>query len=88
MPNLNDILAAWGGAIMAFDGTRAEFYRDQARRIRAIAATCVSSDIKEQLERVANQYEALAYEVDADILATPLGAASSRSAAGAGPSRG
>jgi hypothetical protein len=45
---------------MAFDGSRAQFYRDQARQIREIAEACVVPEIKEQLERVARQYEALA----------------------------
>jgi hypothetical protein len=45
---------------MAYDGSRAQFYLDQARQIREIAATCVVPEIKEQLERVARQYEALA----------------------------
>lgn len=49
---------------MAFDGSSAPFYRDQARRIRDLAAQCVTMDIKEQLERVAEQYETLARQVE------------------------
>jgi hypothetical protein len=49
---------------MAFDGSRATFYRDQARRIRDIADHCALLDIKDQLERVARQYETLARQVE------------------------
>jgi hypothetical protein len=49
---------------MAFDGSRATFYRDQARRIREIAERCIISDIRDQLERVATQYETLARQVE------------------------
>jgi len=54
--------------IMAFDGSRAEFYRDQACRLRALAKACKLSDIKEQLEHVAEEYETLAHQVEAGIL--------------------
>lgn len=54
--------------VMAFDGSRAQFYRDQARRILAVAEECASADIKDQLERIASQYETLARQVDAGHL--------------------
>jgi len=53
---------------MAFDGSRAEFYRDQACRLRALAKACTLPDIKEQLEHVAEEYETLAHQVEAGIL--------------------
>ena len=58
----------WVRGVMAFDGSRAEFYRDQARRLHALAEACSLSDIKEQLERVAQQYEILARQVENGIL--------------------
>jgi hypothetical protein len=39
--------------VMAFDGSRAQFYRAQVRRIWAIAEQCVNADMREQLERIA-----------------------------------
>jgi hypothetical protein len=48
---------------MAFDGSRAQFYREQAQRIREIADRCVIADIKDQLQRVTLQYDALARQV-------------------------
>lgn len=49
---------------MAFDGSRGQFYRDKARRIRELAAACALPYIKEQLERIARQYEVLARQVE------------------------
>ena len=48
---------------MSFDGSRAEYYRNRAADVRAIAGTCHDAEIKEQLERVAKEYEALARSV-------------------------
>jgi hypothetical protein len=48
---------------MSFDGSRAEFYRSRADEVRAIAETCQDWAIKEQLETVAKEYEALAVSV-------------------------
>lgn len=53
---------------MALDGSRASFYRDQASRIREIAERCVLVDIKDQLERVAKQYEALARQAESGLI--------------------
>jgi hypothetical protein len=53
---------------MAFDGSRAAFYREQARRIREIADRCVIAEIKDQLEMVAKQYEHLAVSIDSGAL--------------------
>ena len=53
---------------MAFDGSRAQFYRDKARRIREMAGTCVLPDIKDQLELIARQYETLARQVETGSL--------------------
>ena len=51
---------------MAYGGTRAEFYLDQARQVREIADLCVIPEIKEQLERIARQYEAMARQKPTD----------------------
>ncbi len=53
---------------MAFDGSRAEFYREQSRRIKEIAEACANPDIKNQLERIAVQYKALALQVETGLL--------------------
>jgi hypothetical protein len=53
---------------MTFDGARTQFYRDKARRVRAIAECCALPDIKEQLERIARQYETLAHQVETGSL--------------------
>ena len=53
---------------MAFGGSRAEYYRQQASRIRALAEACQYPEIKEQLERGARQYETLAYQVESGQL--------------------
>jgi hypothetical protein len=49
---------------MAFDGSSAPYYRDQAERIREFATTCKSADIRDQLERIAVQFEHLAHQVE------------------------
>jgi hypothetical protein len=54
--------------IMAFDGSRAQFYRDQARRLRTIAEACGGPDVKQELEQIAVQYESLARQVDIGLL--------------------
>jgi hypothetical protein len=53
---------------MGFDGSRAEYYRQRAAEIRALAAKCKLPDIKWQLEMVAQQYEDLAFSVDSGTL--------------------
>ena len=53
---------------MALDGSRAGYYRSRAAEVRAIAATCRDSGIKDQLEIVAKEYEALALSVDHGML--------------------
>ncbi|HXS42077.1 MAG TPA: hypothetical protein VN766_17940 [Stellaceae bacterium] len=45
---------------MAFDGTRAQFYRHRAREVRETAETCRYPEIREQLRAIAEQYDALA----------------------------
>jgi hypothetical protein len=49
---------------LAFDGSRATFYHDQACRLRELADHCVNLDIKDQLQRVADQYDTLARQVE------------------------
>lgn len=53
---------------MAFDGSRAEFYRQSARRLRELAARYKIDEIKATFERIAKQYEKLADQVDRTLL--------------------
>jgi hypothetical protein len=53
---------------MSFDGSRAQYYRSQADKVRGVAATCKDEAIKNQLETVAKEYEALAYSVESGAL--------------------
>ena len=55
---------------MAFDGSRAEFYRQSADRIRAIADRYADPEVIEAFERIARQYDMLATEVERGFLAT------------------
>jgi hypothetical protein len=48
---------------MSFGGLRAGLYFQRAAEVRAVAETCRSETIKEQLETVAREYEALARSV-------------------------
>lgn len=45
---------------MAFDGTRAQFYRNRARGVREAAEVCRYPEIRQHLRDIASQYEALA----------------------------
>jgi hypothetical protein len=49
---------------MAFEGSSAPYYRDQAKRIRALAEQFSFPDIKEQLLTVAGQFDRLAEQCD------------------------
>jgi hypothetical protein len=49
---------------MALDGSRSEYYRSRARIARAMAEKCAMPDIKRDYERVAEQYEQLAFQVE------------------------
>jgi hypothetical protein len=53
---------------MAFDGSRATYYRNRAAEIRALAAACKLPDIKAQLDHVARQYDNLAVSVESGVL--------------------
>ena len=53
---------------MSLDGSRAEFYRHRAATVRAVAENCLDAAIKDQLERVAKEYEALALMVDRELI--------------------
>ena len=45
---------------MSFEGSSAEYYRDQARRIRELAEVTSLPDMKEQLGMIADQFDRLA----------------------------
>lgn len=45
---------------MPREGSPAQYYRDQATRIRAIAADCKLPEIKQQLLTIADQFDRLA----------------------------
>ncbi|HEY1505558.1 MAG TPA: hypothetical protein VGF92_14720 [Stellaceae bacterium] len=49
---------------MAFDGSRAQLYREQARRLREIAGACTIPEMHDQLMRIAWEYDKLARQVD------------------------
>jgi hypothetical protein len=49
---------------MAFEGSPAQFYRDQAKRIRALAGESKYPEIIEQLLTIAAQFERLAKHYD------------------------
>jgi hypothetical protein len=53
---------------MTLDGLRAELYRHRAAEVRAVAKTFHDPAVKEQLENVAREYEALAISVDPGLL--------------------
>ena len=53
---------------MALDGSRAEFYRHRAEELHALAEKCRDPMIKDQLEKVAKQYESLSLSVDKGML--------------------
>jgi len=48
-------------------GSPAQYYRDQAKRIREIAATCKLPEIKEQLMTIADQFDRLAAQYATDL---------------------
>jgi hypothetical protein len=45
---------------MPLEGSSAQFYRDEARRIRALADASSLSDVKKQLLTIAEQFDRLA----------------------------
>jgi len=49
---------------MAFEGSPAQFYRDQAKRIRALAEKSQYPEIIGQLLTIAAQFERLAKQYD------------------------
>ena len=49
---------------MAFDGSRGEFYRESAQRVRALVEKYETQEIRDIFERIAEQYEQLAQQVE------------------------
>lgn len=54
--------------MVALDGSRAEYYRGRARMVRTLAEKCSAPDLKQEYERIAEQYEQLAREVEQGTL--------------------
>ena len=63
-PPRSDAVWVQGGLLVAFEGSRAEYYRGRARMIRALAEKSAAPDIKQEYERIAQQYDQLANEVE------------------------
>ncbi len=53
---------------MALDGTRADYYRARARQARDLAERTRVSDLKQEYELIAEQYEKLAHLIDSGYL--------------------
>jgi hypothetical protein len=53
---------------MAFDGSRLQFYLEREREIRVIAERCHDDAVRKQLERVADEYESLARQINNGLL--------------------
>ena len=49
---------------LALDGSRIEYYRSRARMIRSLADKCSAAELKAEYERIAEQYEQLARDVE------------------------
>lgn len=50
---------------MAYDGSRAQYYREKALRVREIANSFLDAAIKDEYEQLAKVYEQLADRVEA-----------------------
>jgi hypothetical protein len=53
---------------MSDDGSRADYYRERAADVRDIAGGCKDVLIKQQLEKIAQEYESLANLVNRGML--------------------
>jgi hypothetical protein len=53
---------------MAFEGSSAQYYRDQASRIRALAETSTFPDTKDQMRTIASQYDRMAEQFEKGLL--------------------
>ena len=51
---------------MAQDGSRAQYYRERGRQVRAIAIRTRDADVKYEYEQIAMQYERLAAQVETE----------------------
>jgi hypothetical protein len=49
---------------MPREGSSAQFYRDEAKRIRALAEASSLSDVKQQLRMIAEQFDRLAEQYE------------------------
>lgn len=49
---------------MAFEGSSAQFYRDEAKRIRALAEQFQIPDLKDQMLTIASQFDRLAEQFE------------------------
>jgi hypothetical protein len=62
-----ELVVGWVDA-MPLGGSRADFYMAKAKELRETARKCRDATIKEQLLRVADEYEALAKTVQGGVL--------------------
>ena len=53
---------------MGLVGNRLELYRESARRVRVLAEKYQTEEIRDIFERIAEQYEQLAQQVDRGLL--------------------
>jgi hypothetical protein len=53
---------------MAFDGSRLQYYLEREIHVRGLAACCTSDVLREQLERVADEYAAIARQIEKGLL--------------------
>jgi hypothetical protein len=53
---------------MAFDGSRLQYYLDREHHVRQLAERCINDALREQLERVADEYAAIARQIRNGLL--------------------
>lgn len=55
---------------MAFDGSRLQFYLDREHEIREVAERCHNDFVRQQLERIADEYRKLAQQIRKALLSS------------------
>lgn len=53
---------------MAYDGSRAQYYRDKARQVRELARGVWNAVLKDEYEQIAKEYERLARQAEAGLI--------------------
>jgi len=56
------------GRCMAFDGSRLQYYLERELHVRQLAVLCESDALRQQLERVADEYAAIARQIEKGLL--------------------